>query len=911
MKSPRHIGPRFSRSLWLTVGAFAVFGVVFAVYVGSEKQIDRANESRLQSFRLADELRRSSDELTRMVRSYVATGNPIYKQHYQEILDIRDGRRPRPDDYDDIYWDLVLIDDQRPRPNGRPAMALLEMMRKAGFTDTEFAKLAQSKTNSDALTATEFAAMSLVESAQPQQTARMQASQTLYDDAYHQAKASIMQPLHEFEQLMDQRTLAAVRASESRATWLRWLFVLFGLFLAVTLWRVYRSLQATLGGSVDELHARIAALGSGDFSASVPVSPGLEGSVLGWLSETQVALSKMDAQRGEVQAKNLRLTHLYAALSQCNQAIVRCQNEDELFAQICHDAVTFGGMKMAWIGLLDKSGERVRPTAAFGAGMEYLDGIEVSIDATQPHGCGPVGISMRGDRPYWCQDFERDPATAPWHERGARLGWKASAGLPLHRNGVVVGCISLYSDTVNAFDEDERRLLVEMATDIDFAMNGYAQEAHIQRLANYDALTGLPNRMILNDRMLQAITLAQRNQASLAVMFLDLDHFKDINDTLGHSAGDHLLIEIAKRLTAMLREEDTVTRLGGDEFILLFPGTDGSGAAQVAEKLIHSITQAFSTPAQELNVSASIGIAIYPDDGEDFETLSKNADTAMYRVKQEGRNGYRFFTAEMQARSARKLQLEYALRHALALDQMTLHFQPQLALANGRVVGAEALLRWQHPQLGQVSPAEFIPVAEANGLILPIGEWVLKTAVQQLKTWMDQGMAPMVMAVNLSVAQFRHPALPELVSRILEQARLPSACLELELTEGVALENPLGAIAIMNQLHERGVRMSIDDFGTGYSSLNYLKRFKVYKLKIDQSFVRDISTDPEDKAIVSAVISMAKSLGLKTIAEGVETPSQLAFLREQGCDEVQGYYFSRPLPADQFEAFARENSGKR
>ena len=305
-------------------------------------------------------------------------------------------------------------------------------------------------------------------------------------------------------------------------------------------------------------------------------------------------------------------------------------------------------------------------------------------------------------------------------------------------------------------------------------------------------------------------------------------------------------------------------------------------------------------------MSASIGIAIYPDDGEDFETLSKNADTAMYRVKQEGRNGYRFFTAEMQAHSVRKLQLENALRQALANNQMTLHYQPQLALQGGRIVGAEALLRWQHPELGQVSPAEFIPVAEANGLILPIGEWVLQTAVRQIKTWIDQGLGPMVMAVNLSVAQFRHPALPELVSRILDQAQLPPEYLELELTEGVAMENPLGAIAVMDRLHERGVRMSIDDFGTGYSSLNYLKRFKVYKLKIDQSFVRDISTDPEDKAIVSAVISMARSLGLKTIAEGVETQGQLEFLREQGCDEVQGYYFSRPLPAQQFEAFVRE-----
>jgi EAL domain-containing protein (putative c-di-GMP-specific phosphodiesterase class I) len=283
----------------------------------------------------------------------------------------------------------------------------------------------------------------------------------------------------------------------------------------------------------------------------------------------------------------------------------------------------------------------------------------------------------------------------------------------------------------------------------------------------------------------------------------------------------------------------------------------------------------------------------------------------MYRVKQGGRNGYRFFTAEMQAHSARKLQLENALRHALQQQQMSLHYQPQLALQGGRIVGAEALMRWQHPELGQVSPGEFIPIAEANGLILPLGEWALRTAVQQLKCWFDAGLPPMVMAVNLSVGQFRHAALPKLVTRILEDAQLPPEYLELELTEGVAMEDPLGAIAVMSRLHGRGVRMSIDDFGTGYSSLNYLKQTKVYKLKIDQSFVRDISTDPEDKAIVSAVISMAKSLGLKTIAAGVETQSQLVFLREQGCDEVQSYYFSRPLPAEQFEPFARAQGFRR
>ncbi len=323
--------------------------------------------------------------------------------------------------------------------------------------------------------------------------------------------------------------------------------------------------------------------------------------------------------------------------------------------------------------------------------------------------------------------------------------------------------------------------------------------------------------------------------------------------------------------------------------------------------MIAAVAQPCQIEQNELTSTVSIGIALYPNDGHDFETLSKNADAAMYRVKQASRNDFRFFTQDMQVHSARTLQLINALRHALSRNEFELYFQPQIALQDGHMVGAEALLRWHHPELGMISPVEFIPIAEDSGQILAIGEWVLRTAVRQLRQWLDAGLRPMVMAVNLSAVQFRHPNLIDMVTRILDEAALPPEYLELELTEATAMEDPLGAIAVMNQLDERGVRMSIDDFGTGYSSLSYLKKFKVYKLKIDQSFVRDISDDPDDKAIVTAIINLASSLGMHTIAEGVETASQLTFLRLQGCDEVQGYYFSRPLPKDQFEAFVRNS----
>ena len=739
--------------------------------------------------------------------------------------------------------------------------------------------------------------------------------------------------------------------------------------------------------------------------------------------------------RKATEAKLQRMTQLYAALSQCNQAIVRCASEQELFHQICRDAVQFGGLKMAWIGMLDDEG-LVNPAAAFGPGVEYLESIEIRIAEDSLTGRGPTGTCIREGRPYWCQDYQHDPATAPWHERGARFGWRSSASLPLLRKGRTVGAFVVYSDVPDAFDEAAQKLLVEMAMDISFALDRFADErarkqavedlrvsdlrlrtiietepecvkvvgrdgslvemnraglamleadsiesarrhhlvdylppehraafmalhqrvmngdsgmlefeviglkgarrwlethaapmrdaqgavvsllgitrdvterkhaeSRIQYLANFDALTGLPNRNLLADHVQYAIGLMRHGHENLCVMFVDLDRFKDINDTLGHSLGDAFLSETGKRLQSTLRETDTVSRLGGDEFVLILSDSGAQAAAHVAEKLLESISRPCRIGPYDLVVTASIGIAIYPNDGEDLETLSRSADTAMYRAKQEGRNGYRFFTAEMQDRATRHMRLTHAMHRALELDQFHLHYQPQIAIGSGNVIGVEALLRWNHPEFGDLSPAEFIPVAEYSGLILPVGEWVLRTAVRQLKSWIDRGHPPMIMAVNLSAVQFSHRSLPDLVRDILAEAQLPSDCLELELTESVAMHDPQGAIAIMARLHEHGIRMSIDDFGTGYSSLNYLKKFKAYKIKIDQSFIRELDSRMEDRAIVAAIISMSKSLGLMTIAEGVETSGQLAFLSEQGCDEAQGYYYCKPLPATEFETF--------
>ncbi|MFP5506901.1 MAG: EAL domain-containing protein [Gammaproteobacteria bacterium] len=431
-------------------------------------------------------------------------------------------------------------------------------------------------------------------------------------------------------------------------------------------------------------------------------------------------------------------------------------------------------------------------------------------------------------------------------------------------------------------------------------------EERIEFLAHYDALTGLPNRALLRDRFEQALAFAERAQSHVALLFLDLDNFKIVNDTLGHAAGDRLLQVAVARLMRSMRDTDTVSRQGGDEFILLLNEIpDPKTVERIAGAILAQIAEPIDIDGHALNTTCSIGISVYPDDGRDFDTLLQRADVAMYNAKESGRNTYRFFNPAMNARANEHLLLQNRLHHALEKREFSLFYQPQLDIETGTVTGVEALLRWDSQDLGQVPPSRFIPVAEDSGLIIAIGEWVLREACRQMAEWRAAGLPELTLSVNLSALQFRRTGLVDTVAAALESSGLPPQLLELELTESILLQDVDNTLHTVRQLKALGVRLSIDDFGTGYSSLSYLKRFAVDKLKIDQSFVSDIGRDPDDDAIVRAIVQLARSLRLGIIAEGVETPEQLAFLRQEGCREIQGYLLSRPLPAGDLAGFLR------
>ncbi|HXS51673.1 MAG TPA: EAL domain-containing protein [Usitatibacter sp.] len=464
---------------------------------------------------------------------------------------------------------------------------------------------------------------------------------------------------------------------------------------------------------------------------------------------------------------------------------------------------------------------------------------------------------------------------------------------------LVLPCFSLVAGRISELRRRLRRTNDELSSAL----------AMIQKMATHDALTGLPNRALFNEALVHAIGQAERHHRSLALFFLDMDRFKNINDTLGHSVGDRVLLEVGRRLGAAVRASDMVARLGGDEFVLLVEDfAETRDLADIAGKILGAFEPSFTVEKQELALSASIGICTFPEDGHDAQTLLSNADIAMYRAKEQGRNRHCFYSAELNKLSQERLALEAALKHALDRDEIEIHYQPKIEFGGGRVTGVEALIRWRHPQLGLLLPDRFVPLAEETGLIVPIGYWTLRKVCERLRRWREQGLA-LSIAVNLSASQFHQAELVKELAAILWSTGAPAQHLELEITETMVMKDPDRAVGVMEQLRAMGVRLSIDDFGTGHSSLGYLKRFPIDRLKVDRSFVRELPHNGDDAAITRAVIALAHSLKMTVVAEGVEDEQQFELLREQGCDEFQGYFCRPPLPEAELLRFLAEERG--
>lgn len=605
--------------------------------------------------------------------------------------------------------------------------------------------------------------------------------------------------------------------------------------------------------------------------------------------------------------KQIRLTRMFAALSATNEAIMRATTRDELFRMVCAASVEGAKFSSTTVFLPQADNHFLKIAASAGPNEPFIMRLKYSSRADRAEGRGLVGTAFRSGRPAVANEYQRDARTLNWHALTRKSGAQSGAALPLLSHGKTIGVLLFMSLEINVFTPELINLLQRLAENVAFALENFDRadesrlaEERIRYLASHDNLTGLPNRVSFSAALSEAIAEADKRAQELAVLFIDLDRFKIINDSLGHAAGDSLLVEMGRRLREAAPAGAMVARLGGDEFVVMLRHSAAVGdVAGIARVVLHALSRPMTIGAQECLTTASIGIAMFPKDGRDEGALTKCADVAMYEAKEEGKNAFRFYTGMRVRPSVERLKLETQLRHALLRREFELHYQPKVTTDTQQITGVEGLLRWTHPELGSVSPAKFIPIAEETGLIIPIGRWVLQTACHQAVAWQMQGLPPLSVAVNLSPRQFLDSGLLETLDDALTASGLSPNLLQLEITESMVMLNVEQAVALLDKIQARGVTLAIDDFGTGYSSMSMMKRFPIDTIKIDRSFVRDLPADRDDRAIAEAIIHMGKALGLTVVAEGVENEAQMAFLAARACDQIQGFLFSRPVPADE------------
>ncbi len=605
----------------------------------------------------------------------------------------------------------------------------------------------------------------------------------------------------------------------------------------------------------------------------------------------------------ERRATEIRIRHLNRILamqSRMHALIVRVHDREDLFREACRIAVEAGAFTMAWIGLLDGDGSQVRVVASFGErAEEYLTNIETET----PLMTGPAGTAIRENRAVWIQNFQQHELTRPWHARSEGFGWSSVATLPLHRAGVPIGALVLYAGEIGAFDEEEERQLVELAANLSFAIDHIEKERKLNYLAYYDVLTGLANRTLFLNRVTHYLRSAVSGRKKLAVFLIDLDRFKNINDSLGQLAGDKLLKQVAKWMTREVGDANLLARLDADHFAVVIPeiGQEDDVALLVEGWMKALRDHPFGVKTATFRISAKVGISMYPEDGSNADTLFKHAEVALKQAKA-SRNRYLFHTPKMTEMMAGKFVLENQLRQALDKHEFMLHYQPKMNMASGKLTGAEALIRWNDPRTGLVPPGRFTPMLEETGLIYEVGRWALGQAIEDYLRWRRAGLPAVRIAVNVSPLQLRNRHFISDIERAIGSDRDAAASLELEITEGLIMEDVEYSIATLRAIRAMGVSIAIDDFGTGFSSLSYLSKLPLDTLKIDRTFVSDLTEAPEGLAQVSTIINLAHSLNLKVVAEGVETAEQARLLKMLGCNEMQGFYLSKPLPGDIFEA---------